>query len=269
MLLSQSPTHPVGRPVVPIPSCPLPPPSFFSVHFFHPHIVRSIMHSYFRMNVQKDMQLQQICDEITKSLQTPMPPAAPPCMTPTMHGHDLGTRDTHLYEKESGIRLNAASTVQSARLFELVSYRAIEVDFGGTKKSRKGGGNTREEPNSTCSPLTIKSGPPATSNLTDPLAQALMSLRLLSDRLGVIEVTVGSLSGELQPETLVALRGGAIRQVGELQAQLGRIEADKDSVFSGNLVGSGRDQVKQQRKGIQRRVDAAMGDITRMAQMLR
>ena len=53
------------------------------------------------------------------------------------------------------------------------------------------------------------------------------------------------------------MRGPATRDVGNLGAAIGKLEAAKDMVFTGDLH-SGKDEAKIKRKAIQKRVDAAM-----------
>ena len=94
-------------------------------------------------------------------------------------------------------------------------------------------------------------------------AGAVSLLDQMSSELVDLEEEVNAMDALLTMEVLLvdrAARGRATRDVGNLGAAIGKLEAQKDMVFTGGL-NTGHGLAKSARKAIQQRVDAAMGTV--------
>jgi YHS domain-containing protein len=100
---------------------------------------------------------------------------------------------------------------------------------------------------------------------------AMGRLSDIEGRLGPLEIHVNVLDARFAAVALAddsALRGAALREVGDADAALAKMEAEKDQIFTGNL-GTGQADAKTGRKAIQRRVDAAMAIVHALVERIK
>eukprot|EP00947_MAST-08B_sp_MAST-8B-sp1_P004234 g4234.t1 len=99
---------------------------------------------------------------------------------------------------------------------------------------------------------------------------AIQRLAELEERLAPLESEVKALDQRFGLDALAEaeMRGEALREVGNVEAALAKVEAEKDQVFTESLE-SGKGEVKQSRKSIQARVDTALSMVQSMQSRLR